>query len=48
MTVRSETIDISVELAPAKRTIYTGGPFFGTTDFRLPDLGFASSSGWLL
>jgi translocation and assembly module TamA len=24
------TIDISVELAPAKRTIYTGGPFFGT------------------
>jgi translocation and assembly module TamA len=23
-------IDISVELAPAKRTIYTGGPFFGT------------------
>ncbi|SEV84186.1 autotransporter assembly complex family protein [Luteibacter sp. 329MFSha] len=24
------TIDINVELAPAKRTIYTGGPFFGT------------------
>ena len=24
------TIDIAVELAPAKRTIYTGGPFFGT------------------
>jgi len=24
------TIDIDVELAPAKRTIYTGGPFFGT------------------
>jgi translocation and assembly module TamA len=24
------TIDIEVELAPAKRTIYTGGPFFGT------------------
>ncbi|UPG86935.1 autotransporter assembly complex protein TamA [Luteibacter aegosomatis] len=23
-------IDIDVELAPAKRTIYTGGPFFGT------------------
>lgn len=24
------TIDIDVDLAPAKRTIYTGGPFFGT------------------
>ncbi|QWT20602.1 autotransporter assembly complex protein TamA [Bacillus sp. NP157] len=24
------TVDINVELAPAKRTIYTGGPFFGT------------------
>ncbi|WP_369927309.1 autotransporter assembly complex family protein [Xanthomonas sp. NCPPB 2632] len=24
------TIDIAVELAPAKRTIYTGGPFYGT------------------
>ncbi|HXP00250.1 MAG TPA: autotransporter assembly complex family protein, partial [Luteibacter sp.] len=24
------TIDIEVELEPAKRTIYTGGPFFGT------------------
>lgn len=24
------TIDIGVELAPAKRTIYTGGPFYGT------------------
>ncbi|MDF3982073.1 autotransporter assembly complex protein TamA [Luteibacter sp. PPL554] len=23
-------IDVDVELAPAKRTIYTGGPFFGT------------------
>lgn len=24
------TIDVDVDLAPAKRTIYTGGPFFGT------------------
>jgi len=27
---KNGTIDIDVELAPAKRTIYTGGPFFGT------------------
>ena len=27
---KNGTIDIAVELAPAKRTIYTGGPFFGT------------------
>jgi translocation and assembly module TamA len=27
---REGTIDINVELAPARRTIYTGGPFFGT------------------
>lgn len=27
---RDGIIDITVELAPAKRTIYTGGPFFGT------------------
>lgn len=24
------TVDVNVQLAPAKRTIYTGGPFFGT------------------
>jgi translocation and assembly module TamA len=24
------TVDVNVELAPAKRTVYTGGPFFGT------------------
>lgn len=27
---KNGTVDINVELAPAKRTIYTGGPFFGT------------------
>jgi translocation and assembly module TamA len=32
-------IDIEVELAPAKRTIYTGGPFIGT------DTGFGARGG---
>lgn len=27
---RDGTVDVNVQLAPAKRTIYTGGPFFGT------------------
>jgi len=32
-------VDINVELAPAKRTIYTGGPFIGT------DTGFGARAG---
>lgn len=27
---KNGTVDVNVDLAPAKRTIYTGGPFFGT------------------
>ncbi|TCV94181.1 autotransporter secretion outer membrane protein TamA [Luteibacter rhizovicinus] len=27
---KNGVVDVTVELAPAKRTIYTGGPFFGT------------------
>jgi Outer membrane protein len=27
---KNGTVDVNVQLAPAKRTIYTGGPFFGT------------------
>jgi len=33
------TVDINVQLAPAKRTIYTGGPFIGT------DTGFGIRAG---
>ncbi len=36
---KNGTIDITVQLAPAKRTIYTGGPFIGT------DTGFGLRGG---
>ncbi|WP_266183549.1 autotransporter assembly complex protein TamA [Dyella humicola] len=35
-------VDVKVDLAPAKRTIYTGGPFFGT------DTGFGVRLGYEL
>jgi translocation and assembly module TamA len=38
-TASNGVIDISVHLAPAKRTVYTGGPFIGT------DTGFGLRAG---
>ncbi|WP_285518358.1 hypothetical protein, partial [Thermolongibacillus altinsuensis] len=38
-TAKHGTVDVNVQLAPAKRTVYTGGPFFGT------DTGFGLRGG---
>ncbi len=39
---KNGVVDVKVDLAPAKRTIYTGGPFFGT------DTGFGVRVGYEL
>ncbi|MFC4525442.1 outer membrane protein assembly factor [Dyella halodurans] len=39
---KNGVVDVKVDLAPAKRTIYTGGPFFGT------DTGFGVRLGYEL
>ncbi|MDW2983199.1 MAG: autotransporter assembly complex family protein [Rhodanobacter sp.] len=38
-TAKNGTVDVTVQLAPAKRSIYTGGPFIGT------DTGFGVRGG---